>query len=77
MANSKIEEKEIEREVELKVELAVMRKDIDAIREKVVDAIKELETIKSYFNKVFIGIVALVGTYIVKWILSGGLGQVL
>ena len=66
-----------DQDIDIRVELAVMRKDIDAIREKVTDAHKDLEQIRGYFIKAFLGIGVLIGTYIVRWILTGGLESVL
>lgn len=69
-----------EREIrlsDLKIEIAVARKDIDVIRDKVAEVHKELEKIRGYFSKALVGSAILVGTYFIKWLLSGGLNSVI
>jgi hypothetical protein len=61
---------------DLKIEIAIARKDIDVIRDKVIDVHKDLEKIRGYFSKALVGAAVLVGTYFLKWLLTGGLSAV-
>lgn len=59
--------------VALKIELSSVRKDLTVISEKVIQMHNDLEKIRSYFTKTFLGVGMLVLGYVVKWVLSGGL----
>lgn len=59
--------------VGLKIELSSVRKDLAVISEKVIQMHSDLDKIRSYFTKTFLGLGMLVLGYFVKWIISGGL----
>jgi len=59
--------------VELKIELSSVRKDLSVISEKVIQMHADLDKIRSYFTKTFLGVAMLVLGYVIKWMLAGGL----
>ena len=59
--------------VSLKIDLALVQKDLSVISEKIVSIKTDIDKIRGYFIKAFLGVGVLVASYLVKWILSGGL----
>lgn len=59
------------------LDIALLQKDLQQIRDQVVDIRDDVKSIKNYFVKALIGIGSVVGVYFLQWILGGGLASVI